>query len=150
MEIQFFSVKDMHCRQVLTFFVITYRVTNFLSKLMDMLLFSPEKKMNFNFLFSPTFRYCPPCHCLLSKESARKFPASKMSMCIDIKIPKVTMLDKKAEGNCRHTGIQRIQQALMMIPHPPRIISITSSKYRQLIRIHEFLSMLFTWYYFII
>ncbi len=36
-------------------FVVTYRVTNFLPKLLDMLL----KKMNFHFLFSPIFGFLP-------------------------------------------------------------------------------------------
>ena len=48
----------MHCRQVLTFFVVTYRVTNFLSKLLDMLLFSAEKT-EFPFFEIPYFRVLP-------------------------------------------------------------------------------------------
>ncbi len=39
-------------------FVVTYRVTNFLPKLINMLLFSTEKKLNFHFWFSPIFRLC--------------------------------------------------------------------------------------------
>ena len=41
----------MHCQGVLTFFMVTYRVSNFLPKLINMLLFSMEK-MDFHFLFS--------------------------------------------------------------------------------------------------
>ena len=51
-----FFLKDMHCWGVLTYiFVVTYRVTNFLPKLMDMLLFSGEKT-EFPFLVFPYFR----------------------------------------------------------------------------------------------
>ena len=39
-------------------FVVTYRVTNFLPKLVDMPLFL-RKKLNFHFLKSPIFGYCP-------------------------------------------------------------------------------------------
>ncbi len=40
--------------------VVTYGVTNFLPKLIHMLLFSTEKKMNFHFFFGfPYFRVLP-------------------------------------------------------------------------------------------
>ena len=52
----------MKCRSLnekrLRLAVTTYRVTNFLPKLMDILLFSTKKKMNFHFLNSPIFGYC--------------------------------------------------------------------------------------------
>ena len=40
-------------------FVVTYRVTNFLPKLVDMLLFSTEKKTEFPFLVFPYFPVMP-------------------------------------------------------------------------------------------
>ncbi len=54
MEIKFFPSKTMS----FDIFVITYRVTNFLPKLVDMLLFSTEKT-EFPFLVFPYFRVMP-------------------------------------------------------------------------------------------
>ncbi len=53
-----FSIKHMHCRWVLIF-VLTYRVTNFLPKLVDMLLFSAGKKTEFPFFVFPYFPVLP-------------------------------------------------------------------------------------------
>ncbi len=54
----FISVKDMHCLYTsFEIFVVTFRVTNFLPKLIDMHLFS-TKKLNIHFWFSPIFRLC--------------------------------------------------------------------------------------------
>ncbi len=51
-------------------FVITYRGTNFLPKLMDMLLFSTEKELNFHFFLIPLFSgIAGTCVCMW-KESA--------------------------------------------------------------------------------
>ena len=60
-EIQFFSIKDidLHCWPVLMSFVVIYGVTNFLPKLVDMLLFSMEK-LNFHFLNSLFSGFAPP------------------------------------------------------------------------------------------
>ncbi len=51
MEIQFFSAKDRHWTSF-GIFVVTKRVTNFLPKLVNMLLFSAEK--TFVFPISPS------------------------------------------------------------------------------------------------
>ncbi len=53
-----FSIKDMHCRTSFDIFIVTYRVTNFLPKLINMLLFSTEKKLNLHVLIS-LFRVVP-------------------------------------------------------------------------------------------
>ncbi len=48
-------------------FVVTYGMTNFLPKLVDMLFFS-GKKLNFHFLNSPIFGRCPCQHTLRISE----------------------------------------------------------------------------------
>ena len=47
-----FSIKDMHCGGVFDIFVLTYRVTNFLPKLVYMPLFS-TKNTEFPFFEFP-------------------------------------------------------------------------------------------------
>ncbi len=47
----------------LDIFVVRYRVTNFLPKLLNMLLFSMEKKLNFYFFEFPYFRVLPSPQC---------------------------------------------------------------------------------------
>ena len=54
--ISFFPSKTSIVRPVLTFFVVTYRVTNFFPKLVNMLLFSTRKKTEFPFLEFAYFR----------------------------------------------------------------------------------------------
>ena len=57
-----FSVKDMHYWQVI--FVVTYRVTNFLPKLVDMLLFSVKKNW-ISIFWNPLFSGIARAHTLL-------------------------------------------------------------------------------------
>ena len=52
-----FSIKDVHCPLSFDIFVVTYRVTNFLPKLVDILLFSTEKT-EFPVLVFPYFGFC--------------------------------------------------------------------------------------------
>ncbi len=60
MEIQFFFCQRHALSRSFDIFVITYRVKNFLPKLIDMLLFSTEKKNEFPFFVFPYFSVLPP------------------------------------------------------------------------------------------
>ncbi len=55
----------------LDIFVVTYRVTNFLPKLLNMLLFFYGKKLNFYLLNSPIFRCCRKTHRLRGHNPVR-------------------------------------------------------------------------------
>ena len=48
---------------------VTYRVANFLPKLLDMLLFFTEKKLNYHFLYSPIYGCCLPSVCRTNSAS---------------------------------------------------------------------------------
>ncbi len=61
-EVKKWKFSFFHQRHALStsfdIFVVTYRVTNFLPNLFDMLLFCMKKKLNLHFWFSPIFRLC--------------------------------------------------------------------------------------------
>ena len=58
MEIQLFSIKDMHCRQVLTFLLSPIEWLTFCQNWWTCYYFLQKKKLNFHFWFSPIFRLC--------------------------------------------------------------------------------------------
>ena len=74
----FFSIKDMHCGWVWTFFVVTYRVTNFLPKLVHrlfiyfILFFSMEKNW-ISMFWIPLFSWIAYIHVMLKDFALMRF-----------------------------------------------------------------------------